>query len=53
MGSKQGETYTNIIHLQDIANKRMQADKNNSWKEKIDPAFDDLIKVCLDYIKHS
>ena len=29
----------------------MKVDKNNSWKEKIDPAFDDLIKVHLDYIK--
>ena len=29
----------------------MKVDKNNSWKEKIDPAFDDLIKVYLDYIK--
>jgi hypothetical protein len=28
----------------------MKVDKNNSWKEKIDPAFDDLIKVYLDYI---
>lgn len=24
--------------------------KNNSWKEKIDPAFDELIKVHLDFI---
>ncbi|GAX60383.1 hypothetical protein SCALIN_C10_0143 [Candidatus Scalindua japonica] len=29
----------------------MKVDKYNSWKEKIDPAFDDLIKVYLDYIK--
>lgn len=28
----------------------MKVDKSNSWKEKIDPALDDLIKVCLDYI---
>ena len=25
----------------------------NSWKKKIDPAFDDLIKVYLDYIKRT
>ena len=31
----------------------MKVGKNNSWKEKIDPAFDDLIKVYLDYIKRS
>ena len=31
----------------------MKADKNNSWKEKIDPAFDDLIKAYLDYVKHA
>ncbi len=31
----------------------MKVDKNISWKKKIDPAFDDLIKVYLDYIKHS
>ena len=31
----------------------MNADKNNSWKKKIDPAFDDLIKVYLHYIEHS
>ncbi len=31
----------------------MKADKNNSWKEKIEPAFDDLIKVHLDYIKRT
>ena len=24
----------------------------NSWKKKIDPSFDNLIKVYLDYIKH-
>jgi hypothetical protein len=29
----------------------MQVDKNNSWKEKIGPAFGDLIKAYLDYIK--
>lgn len=29
----------------------MKVDKNNSWKDKIDPAFDDLIKVHLDYIE--
>ena len=28
-------------------------DKNNSWKEKIDPAFDELIKVYLDFINIS
>ena len=28
-------------------------DKNNSWKEKIDPAFDELIKVYLDFIDRS
>lgn len=27
-------------------------DKNNSWKEKIDPAFDELIKVYLDFINN-
>ncbi len=31
----------------------MKVDKSNSWKEKIDPAFDDLIKVHLDYIKRT
>ena len=31
----------------------MQVDKNNSWKEKIDPAFDDLIKVQLDNIERT
>jgi len=31
----------------------MQVDKNKSWKEKIDPAFDDIIKVYLDYVKRS
>ncbi len=29
----------------------MKVDKYNSWKKKIDPAFDDLIKVHLDYIE--
>jgi len=29
----------------------MKVDKENNWKKKIDPAFDDLIKVYLDYIK--
>ena len=29
----------------------MKVDKNNSWKEKIDPAFDDPIKVHLDHIE--
>lgn len=29
----------------------MKIDKRYSWKKKIDPAFDDLIKVYLDYIK--
>ncbi len=28
-------------------------DKSNSWKEKIDPAFDELIKVYLDFIDRS
>ncbi len=26
--------------------------EDNSWKKKIDPAFDDLIRIFLDYIKH-
>lgn len=26
---------------------------NDSWKEKIDPAFDELIKVHLDFIKNT
>jgi hypothetical protein len=29
----------------------MKDDKSNSWREKIDPAFDDLIKVHLDNIE--
>ena len=33
--------------------ENMQAEKTNSWKEKIDPAFDKLIKVHLDFIKNS
>ncbi len=31
----------------------MKVDKYISWKEKIDPAFDDLTKVHLDYIKRT
>jgi hypothetical protein len=31
----------------------MKVDKYDSWKEKIGPAFDDLIKVHLDYIKRT
>ncbi len=31
----------------------MKVDKYNSWKEKIDPAFDDLIKVHLGYIERT
>lgn len=31
----------------------MEMDKNNSWKEKINPAFDELIKVHLDFIKNT
>jgi hypothetical protein len=31
----------------------MKVDKNNSWKEKIGPAFDGLIKAYLYYIKLS
>jgi hypothetical protein len=27
----------------------MKVDKSNNWKEKIDPALDDLIKAYLDY----
>jgi hypothetical protein len=29
----------------------MKVDKYDSWKKKIDPAFDDLIKVYLDNIE--
>ncbi len=29
----------------------MQTEETNSWKEKIDPAFDEYIKVNLDFIK--
>ncbi|KHE92131.1 MAG: hypothetical protein K8F52_01805 [Candidatus Scalindua rubra] len=28
----------------------MKAGKNNSWKEKIDPAFDKPIKTYLEYL---
>ncbi len=28
-------------------------EENRSWKEKIDPAFDELIKVYLDFIKNT
>ena len=31
----------------------MQTEKTDSWKEKIDPAFDELIKVYLDFIDRS
>jgi len=31
----------------------MQTEETRSWKEKIDPAFDELIKVCLDFIKNT
>ena len=28
-------------------------EETNSWKEKIDPAFDELIKVYMDFIKNT
>jgi len=31
----------------------MKVDKRNSWKKKIAPAFDDLVKVQLDYIERA
>ncbi|NUO10000.1 MAG: hypothetical protein HUU08_15230 [Candidatus Brocadia sp.] len=31
----------------------MHVEKSNSWKEKIDPAFDEIIKVYLDFIDRS
>lgn len=31
----------------------MHAEMSNSWKEKIDPAFDELIKVHMDFIKNT
>ncbi len=31
----------------------MKVGKNNSWEEKTDPAFDELIKVYLDYIERT
>ena len=31
----------------------MQTEETRSWKEKIDPAFDELIKVYLDFIKNT
>ncbi|TAK59601.1 MAG: hypothetical protein EPO24_07540 [Bacteroidetes bacterium] len=31
----------------------MQTKETHSWKEKIDPAFDELIKVYLDFIDRS
>lgn len=31
----------------------MHAEMSNGWKEKIDPAFDELIKIYLDFIKNT
>lgn len=31
----------------------MEMDKNDSWKEKIDPAFDEIIKVYLYFIENT
>ena len=31
----------------------MPTEETRSWKEKIDPAFDELIKVYLDFIKNT